>query len=206
MTFVRDKLFTYGLAYIEAKDLEGGKIFKSYNIIPDVLETIPPKFLEIIFEPNLKADRGTILTPTQAIRPPDIYYKALPNAYYTIMMIDPDVPSRSSPMFRSYQHWLIVNIPGDQLEKGDDVVEYIGPIPSKNTGLHRYVFILYKQPHKLVQKETRVPNNSGNGRRYFNASLFAKKHNLGLPIAANFFLSEWDEYVPVAYKQLAGNR
>uniref|UniRef100_A0A1A9ZSY2 Phosphatidylethanolamine-binding protein n=1 Tax=Glossina pallidipes TaxID=7398 RepID=A0A1A9ZSY2_GLOPL len=218
--------------YIEAKERQNAnaeveRIFRNYNIIPDVLNAAPPRFLEvknirnafttlisrqnsmpihfqIFFEPNLIAGRGAILTPTQTIHPPEIFWEAKPGAYYTLMMIDPDAPSRSSPRFRSYQHWLVTNIPGDQIEKGDIVVGYIGAMPPKHTGLHRYVLLLYKQPHKLIKKETFVPSNSRNGRFYFNASTFAKKHNLGLPIAANFFLAEWDEYVPVANKQLEG--
>ena len=33
---------------------------------------------------------------------------------------------------------------------------------------------------------------------------FAKKYNLGEPIAGNFYQAEWDDYVPKLYEQLSG--
>jgi phosphatidylethanolamine-binding protein len=48
------------------------------------------------------------------------------NFYYTLIMVDPDAPSRQKPKFREWQHWLIVNIPGDKINEGEVKSEYIG--------------------------------------------------------------------------------
>jgi len=45
---------------------------------------------------------------------------------------------------------------------------------------------------------------SGENRGKFSIRQFAKKHDLGDPIAGNFFQAEWDDYVPKLYEQLSG--
>lgn len=37
------------------------------------------------------------------------------NEKFTLVMVDPDAPSKSSPTQRSWLHWLVVNIKGKQL-------------------------------------------------------------------------------------------
>lgn len=46
-------------------------------------------------------------------------------------MTDPDAPSRKEPKFREWHHWLVVNIPGNDITKGDTLSEYIGSGPPK---------------------------------------------------------------------------
>lgn len=36
-----------------------------------------------------------------------------------MLLIDPDAPSRQTPTFREWHHWLVVNIPGNDLKKGE---------------------------------------------------------------------------------------
>lgn len=43
---------------------------------------------------------------------------------------------------------------------------------------------------------------SGDGRGQFSIRKFAAKYNLGQPVAGNFYQAEWDDYVPILYKQL----
>lgn len=80
--------------------------------------------------------------------------------------------------------------------------DYVGSGPPKDTGLHRYVFLLYKQPGKLIFNEPRLTNHSGDGRAKFSIKSFAEKYKLGNPIAGNMYQAEWDDYVPILYKQL----
>lgn len=41
------------------------------------------------------------------------------------------------------------NIPGNKIENGETIIEYLQPFPPKGTGYHRFVFILYKQDKKI---------------------------------------------------------
>lgn len=61
--------------------------------------------------------------------------------------LDPDAPSRKEPAHREFLHWSVVNIPGNDISKGDTLAEYVGSGPPKDTGLHRYVFLIFKQAH-----------------------------------------------------------
>lgn len=81
--------------------------------------------------------------------------------------------------------------------------EYIGSGPGQDTGLHRYVFLIYKQNEKLNFDEKRLTKRSSReDRRCFSISKFAEKYQLGNPIAGNFYLAAWDDYVPTLQKQL----
>lgn len=85
---------------------------------------------------------GNTLTPTQVQNQPNVSWDADPNALYTLIKTDPDAPSRSAPKFREWHHWLVVNIPGNSVEKGETLSQYIGCGPPDKTGLHRYVYLV----------------------------------------------------------------
>lgn len=119
-------------------------------------------------------------------------------------MTDPDAPSRDEPKFREWHHWLVGNIPGNDIDKGEVLSAYVGAGPPQGTGLHRYVLLVFKQPKKLTFNETRLTNTSGDGRGKFNTKKFIEKYNLGIPVAGNFFQAQYDDYVPTLYQQLSG--
>lgn len=51
-----------------------------------------------------------------------------------IFTIDPDSPNRKRPIDRSWHHWLVGNIPGQDVASGDTLSEYIGAAPGQTTG------------------------------------------------------------------------
>lgn len=104
--------------------------------------------------------QGNELTPTQVKDAPTVTYTADDNSFYTLLLVDPDAPSRATPTFREVRHWAVVNIPGNKVESGETIIEYIGSGPPQATGLHRYVFLVYKQSGKLTFDEPRVSNRS----------------------------------------------
>lgn len=73
-------------------------------------------------------------------------------------MTDPDAPTRSNPTSGEVRHWYVGNIPANDIEKGDTLCAYIGSGPPKDTGLHRYVFLIFKQNGKLEFDEPRISN------------------------------------------------
>ncbi|GJQ70411.1 hypothetical protein Trydic_g22840 [Trypoxylus dichotomus] len=153
------------------------------KVIPDVIDKVPPAVLDVVYTNDVKVNQDE-------------------GDYYLLVMTDPDAPSRSNPKFREWHHWLVGNIPGSNVNKGEMLSEYVGAGPPKGTGLHRYVLLVYKQPGKLSFNEKKLTNRSGDGRGKFSIRNFAKKYNLGDPIAGNFFQAQWDNYVPTLYKQL----
>lgn len=89
---------------------------------------------------------------------PDIQSVLFPNTQKSLYVSDPDAPSRNEPKFREWHHWLVVNIPGNDVSKGETLSEYVGSGPPQGTGLHRYVFLVYKQNDKLSCSEQKLTN------------------------------------------------
>lgn len=106
---------------------------------------------------------------------------------------DPDAPSRKDPKFREVLHWLVVNVPGSDLSKGETVAGYRGSGPPKDTGLHRYVFLIYKQSgNQDFSSEKRIESSSREGRLNYYIQKFADRYNLGTPIAGNMFQAQFE--------------
>jgi len=172
------------------------------KVVPDVVDSVPAETLSVEYAGS-KVNLGNVLTPTIVKDPPTVDWPVEDGAYYVLCMTDPDAPSRQQPKYREWHHWLVGNIPGTDIVSGDVLSQYVGAGPPKETGLHRYVFVLYKQPEgKINFDERRLTNRSGDHRASFKIREFALKYKLGEPIAANFFQAEWDDYVPKLYEQL----
>lgn len=179
------------------------KAFKSNEVVPDVVKVPPLQKVSVKYSATGKeVNLGNELTPTEVREQPVVEYEVESNAYYTLIMTDPDAPSRQNPKSREWQHWLVVNIPGNDVNKGNVLSEYVGSGPPKGTGLHRYVFLVYKQPGKISFNEQFLSKNNGKTRGKFSAQKFAEKYRLGNPIAGNFYQSKYDESVPALHKQL----
>ncbi|KAL7072128.1 hypothetical protein ACQ4LE_008759 [Meloidogyne hapla] len=182
--------------------------FIKYSIVPDIIPKAPKNLLKLVFNNGSKdfeANLGNILSPTQVKNLPKILkWKTQKNKFYTLAMADPDAPSRINATFRSWQHWLIINIPSNKINRGTVLTEYISSGPYENTGLHRYTFLIYQQEKKFLDFSDNIYlNRSCDFRRGgWNVSDFAIKYNLGTPIAGNFYQSEYDDYIPILYREL----
>lgn len=103
-----------------------------------MVPTAPPEELHVRYpKAEREVDLGNELTPTQVRDQPIVHFDAEPDNYYTLIMTDPDAPSRKNPVRREWNHWLVVNIPGNNIAKGEVITEYVGSAPPKDTGLHR---------------------------------------------------------------------
>ncbi|KAJ8711436.1 hypothetical protein PYW07_008678 [Mythimna separata] len=194
-TMVNFRVFARTMASV-AKSFEAGQV------VPDVVSKAPAALATVKYPSGVEVAEGNVLTPTQVKDIPSVSWDASPDQLYTVAMTDPDAPSRKEPKFREWHHWLVGNVPGNNVASGETLSEYVGSGPPPNTGLHRYVFLVYKQPCKLEFDEPRLTNRSGDNRGGFSIAKFAKKYNLGDPIAGNFYQAEYDDYVPILYKQL----
>ncbi|XP_013635231.1 PREDICTED: protein CENTRORADIALIS-like isoform X2 [Brassica oleracea var. oleracea] len=96
------------------------------------------------------------------------------------VMTDPDVPGPSDPYLREHLHWIVTDIPGTtDVTFGNEIVGYEMPRP--NIGIHRFVYLLFKQNRR--GSVVSVPSY----RDQFNTRMFAHDNDLGLPVAAVFF-------------------
>lgn len=151
----------------------------------------------------MKVSLGNELTPTQVKDEPAVKWDAEEGALYTLLMTDPDAPTRKNPEVGEVRHWMVVNIPGNEVAKGQVVVAYVGSGPPKDSGLHRYVFLVFKQ-HGNVETSISVPNTSRDGRLKTKTRDLIKEFNLGSPVAGNFYQAQYDDYVPVLHARFGG--
>ncbi|KAM9329995.1 phosphatidylethanolamine-binding protein 1-like [Gastrophryne carolinensis] len=159
--------------------------------------------LKLTFGDTSVEELGQVLKPSQVRQRPTIHWDGMePNALYAVAFTDPDVPSREDPTNREWHHYLAVNVKGNHLDSGHTLTKYVGSGPGKYTGLHRYTFLVYKQPGPLQCDEPILGDTSVEKREKFKTKGFRQKHKLGRPVAGMCFQAEWDESVPDLYKQL----
>ncbi|KAJ0172957.1 hypothetical protein K1T71_011133 [Dendrolimus kikuchii] len=163
--------------------------FVENGVVPDVLETPPVALLEVIFPSGALVQAGDEILLDQVVQQPQLHWDANPGRFYTILFIDPDVSSRENAEYRSYLHWLVVNVPGNDINSGDTLAYYINPKPRPGTGLHRYVFLVYEQPDWISFDG--LPDYTDLIKRTkFSPEVFSKRYNLGTLIAGNLYQSK----------------
>ncbi|KAJ8917431.1 hypothetical protein NQ315_005478 [Exocentrus adspersus] len=91
-------------------------------------------------------------------------------------------------------HWLVVNIKGNDVSTGEKIASYVGSMPRNNTGLHRYIFLVFEQTGRLKFEEVEKPPTRDQ-RRGFSIRSFAKKYNLGKAVAGNYYQAQWNPYI-----------
>lgn len=144
---------------------------------------------------------GEELTPTEVQNVPTLKWTAEKGAFYTVLFTEPDAPSREDLSMREWQHWLVVNIPEMAIENGQEISGYQGSGPHASSGLHRYVYLVFKQKSKLQFDEPYSAATSIVGRAKFSTRNFMEKYNLSV-VACNFYLAQYDPYSDVLLAKL----
>uniref|UniRef100_A0A8D9BV51 Phosphatidylethanolamine-binding protein homolog F40A3.3 n=1 Tax=Cacopsylla melanoneura TaxID=428564 RepID=A0A8D9BV51_9HEMI len=212
------------------QDLE--KEMNIHGLIPEHLPLCPTHTLDVRYhfkhkEPSFwrKIDLAEIYEPHQVAELPRLKYPTKPNTSYIHMLIDPDhTCTRFEPSIDSsyedlyptttddldnpqaFVHFLKVNVPSENITHGGEtIVEHLPPHPPNTTGLHRYTWLVYEQPHQnMTFTEKRIPNTTAYERDWFRLNHFTHKYNLSMdpPLAGIFFYSKFDESVPYIYAHL----
>ncbi|KAG1463804.1 hypothetical protein G6F46_002576 [Rhizopus delemar] len=174
------------MAVFVACDASFSRALKKAEIMPEFVPNgfSPSVKLSIVY-PNKKVDLGNFIAPSESVEAPRISFaNSDRHSQYTLLLIDPDVPTKEDPSNGPFRHWAVVNIPSSgNLAVAGQLSTYIGPQPPVNSGYHRYIFLLYKQAsvNKLFQS---LPTN----RTFFDYNTFAQQNDLKL-VSTNFFMS-----------------
>ncbi|KAK2977096.1 hypothetical protein RJ640_017620, partial [Escallonia rubra] len=162
------------------------------KVVGDVLDMFVPVAELTVHYGSKQIANGCEIKPSAAADRPRVQINR-PRAFadfYTLVclhmhvMVDPDAPSPSEPTLREWLHWMVVDIPeGSDASRGKEAMPYMGPQPP--TGIHRYVFALFKQRGVMG-----VANQAPESRSNFNTRQFAADNGLGLPVAAVYFNSQ----------------
>ncbi|KAJ8680320.1 hypothetical protein QAD02_016107 [Eretmocerus hayati] len=173
--------------------------FKAAKIDPDIIDDAPNELIEVKYG-DKEIKLGTEITPTEAKNIPEVHYKHEGGVLYTLVMTDPDTKVKGYN--REWQHWVVGNIPEDKVGKGENITYYFGPAPPKDTGLHRYVFLLYKQNQGAITFDEPRVVETDKRRNRFSVKKLAQKYNLEGPIAGNYMKAKYDDYVKIAHASL----
>ena len=92
--------------------------------------------------------QGQCLTPRQTATAPRVSFAHRPHALYTLALVDPDAVGGTKI------HWLVGNIPGQDVRRGTTLVPYQGPAPPPHTGVHRYWFYVWDQASGRLVHDT----------------------------------------------------
>eukprot|EP01121_Diplochlamys_sp_Union-15-3_P021193 TRINITY_DN8503_c0_g1_i1.p1 TRINITY_DN8503_c0_g1~~TRINITY_DN8503_c0_g1_i1.p1 ORF type:complete len:292 (-),score=45.13 TRINITY_DN8503_c0_g1_i1:19-894(-) len=176
-----------------------------HDIFPTVCDVFRPRINLNVHWPssNRSSYFGNQLTPTETAEKPNVkYFIPTKPGQWTLIMFDPDAPSRDEPIYGEWLHWLIVNIPGSNVSEGKTIVDYVCPSPPENSGGHRYIFLLCEQ--KGGQMDWNLPfisDKTAEGRSNFSSRKFIREWGL-VPKGLSFFTSFWDAHVPNVEKSL----
>ncbi|XP_011668156.1 protein D3 [Strongylocentrotus purpuratus] len=169
--------------------------YSEHEIVPHVLDAPPPAILKVEWNDDVKCMLGNELTPTQVQKQPSVLeWETEEDALYTILFTDPDSPTRTDPNRVEVVHWLVFNIPGCDVSKGLVHAAYIESGPREGSGFHRYVYLVYKQSQPITPNDSYRPR-SPERRKPWNTRKFVEEYGLGAPIAGNFYIAQFDNYV-----------
>eukprot|EP01084_Bolivina_argentea_P307081 530710_1 len=160
-----------------------------FGIKPDIITTeLPKQTLKVRFKTTPINKPGQAITPTASSQNPQVTWDTdAIDKYYTLIMVDPDPPSRKYPIMAQIVHWMVINIPLNELNKGVTIASYRGPGPPPFTGFHRYIFLLYEQIGNKLSSTIQFKNMKD--RIKFNVENFANDNELKL-VGSNFFISQ----------------
>ncbi|KAG8806203.1 hypothetical protein FRC17_005129 [Serendipita sp. 399] len=193
---------------------------KKKEIIPAVIpENFAPSIhLDVVFG-DKSISPGDILTKEETANEPRIAFINTDSigpdgaSTYTIVMTDPDAPSRADPKYGQWRHWVQPGLkPADITSTLVDIAEaqnvqaseattlpfvtkeleaatpYMGPGPPTGSGEHRYTLLLFREPkNNFTLTASEMGTNEFTQRRNWNAMEFATKKGLTL-VGATFLI------------------
>ncbi|KAI5479408.1 PEBP-like protein [Pseudohyphozyma bogoriensis] len=111
-------------------------------------------------------------------------------ATYTLVMVDPDAPTRSDSHYSPIRHLVVTGLKGGEwtAEVGETLSSYIGPNPPVKTGYHRYIFLVYENTLEsgLLPEQRTIPGNEIMQRIQWDFAGFVEENKLKL-VGVNFF-------------------
>ncbi|EIN13222.1 PEBP-like protein [Punctularia strigosozonata HHB-11173 SS5] len=195
------------------------------NVVPDVLPSLHPTIDVRVTFPEAPSPRnrtvrkaykavepGVYLVPEQTRKPPHIYVSVMhpEERYYTLLLVDPDVPNETDGTYQTYLHWMITNI---RLSSTTSLIEtsrpyipfpYVPPHPQKGTDYHRYTLLLlpHAEPDKRI--DIKPPTNADADRQNFDVRGFMAEHGLDGSVGggAHMWREVWNEEVSKIYQDV----
>ncbi|XP_076024039.1 large ribosomal subunit protein mL38 [Genypterus blacodes] len=142
---------------------------------------------------------GNRLTPTEAASVPQVSFEAEDDSLWTLLLTCPDEHLVDGEA--EYLHWLVGNIPAGAVQAGEELCHFLPPFPSKGTGFHRYIYILFKQEALIdFGPDSRPsPCHSLVDRSFKTVDFYRRHQDAMTPAGLAFFQCQWDESVSATF-------
>ncbi|PTB39379.1 hypothetical protein M441DRAFT_437149 [Trichoderma asperellum CBS 433.97] len=166
------------------------------KLVPGSAEALIPRGFEpttrlgVSFE-GRDVELGNLLRVSEVKQAPFVSFEAEAgdssgDASYMLLLIDPDAPTPDDPKFAFWRHWVLPGL--RPLTSADGIVaqtkpvltEYLAPGPKDDSKPHRYLFLLFREPHGLTLTKEDVGGEEFVQRRSFDPVTFVEKHQLQL--------------------------
>ncbi|XP_065339750.1 large ribosomal subunit protein mL38 [Cloeon dipterum] len=145
---------------------------------------------------------GNQLKPKEVLKQPVIQFKSDPDTFWTLVLTNPD--GHLTKENSEYVHWMIGNIPGSDVSKGDVIFDYLQPFPLKGVGYQRMVFVLYKQEKKLEFSQLKKSQPSLADRTFSTYEFYRDRQDVMTPAGLAFFQTDWDRSVTDFFHRTLG--
>lgn len=165
-------------------------MWRTSGLLNDLsLKDAPHALLNVKYASTSLLKLGETLSPGQATSAPKVSLHSFINCDlpYTLIMVDPDAPSKANPTARSWLHWMVINAElTHRLHEGEVVTPYNGPTPPKGSGTHRYALLVYCQHGKRLSSADVAPQQRNN----FQLASVVQQMPVKEPAAGTFFYAE----------------
>lgn len=102
--------------------------FEEHAIVPSIISPSPPVCLIVKYAGNVTVKLGNELLPFDTKDSPiNVTWPGVESdSLYTLIMLDPDAPSRKMPLVSEVIHWLVINAHPSNFKEGQEIVPYLG--------------------------------------------------------------------------------
>jgi hypothetical protein len=163
---------------------------RSANLIPSkvIPDAFTPTYTLNVAFPAIAPQNGSLARVSEVKDQPRLTFTptssslSTPAPRLTFCLIDPDAPTPDDPKFAYWRHWVVINIPSDtgSIDAGKTLTQYLAPGPKDESGPHRYLFLLFREPEGFALEKADVGGEEFADRRSFGAKEFVEKHGLEL--------------------------
>lgn len=164
------------------------KALTEYKIYPYLLPDLPKYPIEVYFGEHEVTFGNRLYWNDTKDEPTSVHWPAKKDREYILAAIGPDGTGIWN-LRCFFEHWLVGNIPGDDVKKGNLRTEYLGTVGHYHgIGWFRIIFVVFEQLEKNLTFDGEVLSifTYGPVREAFNIKDFREYFHLGPPLAVNF--------------------
>ncbi|ESO83087.1 hypothetical protein LOTGIDRAFT_134046, partial [Lottia gigantea] len=144
---------------------------------------------------------GNAVAPFEARSAPNVSYECDPDSLYTLILTSPDGNLQNNNT--EFLHWMVGNIPGNDVKQGEVICNYMPPFPVRDVGFNRYVFVLYEQHQKMDYSKLQKPGDclSLSERNFQTLDFYGERQDELTPASIAFYQSQYHPCVSKYFRE-----